>query len=473
MIDHNLKTSSIAWFITVLAALLLTGCARYQAAPLPDESPLMADLQHIKPGLDSESSAPLARHPISPADGLDLTEVAIISVLNNPGLRARRARQQVAGAQLFATGLLPDPQLNANLDIPSVNTTGTVNGWGIDLGYDIIPLITRQARIDAAREQEQQVNLNILWQEWRVMQQACGLAVRSNLELQKLALVQATQEIYRKRYEYSTRALNKGDLTLDRNGTDLTALLGIFSQLKDLELAHNETRHHLNLLLGLKPELIVHCTIPEHPVLLSQETARRQSVNLQNRRPDLLALQAGYLSQEARVRAAVLNQFPSVSIGITRAEDTGSLTTTGFGVSLNLPLFSGSRGAIAVERASRKQLKLEYQSRLSQAIIDADRLIQLQDILSKQQLRLEQFVPRLQVIVTQTKKAYNHNDIDALTFFNMEYTWLLKRLEELDLQQAQWDNSLALQAVLALPCTHNLPSPALPQQNSTVSKSQK
>ena len=61
------------------------------------------------------------------------------------------------------------------------------------------------------------------------------------------------------------------------------------------------------------------------------------------------------LSEASRRRPAILSQFPSVSIGISRARDTSSVDTSGFTIGLTLPLFSGSRGAIAVERTTREQ----------------------------------------------------------------------------------------------------------------------
>ena len=433
-------------------ALLLTGCANYQAQPLVEDSMLAENLQSLQYSIEKQQSAGLQQqHEINPADGLDLTETAIIAVLNNPDLKAERAKQNVAGAQLFAAGLLPDPQISANLDLPTGNTTGTVNAWGLGLSYDIISLITRQARIDSQQQEQIQVNLNLLWQEWQVMQRARSLAVRSTLELNKMELLHKTRELYLHRYDNSNKALKAGDITLGVNGTDLSALLDTYSQINQLEQVHNETRHQLRLLLGLAPKIDLQFNLPIEQALLSRETVKKGLKTIQQRRPDLLALQAGYQSQEAKVRTAILSQFPSLSIGITRAKDTGALYTTGFGISLNLPMFSGSKGAIAIERATREQLQQEYQARLSQALTDVDRLLELQGIITAQQERLREYLPQLQAIVEKTRKAYKNSDIDALTFFNMEYTWVLKRLEEIDLEQAQWENNFALEAMLALP----------------------
>lgn len=57
------------------------------------------------------------------------------------------------------------------------NATGLVNPWLLDVSYDIVPLITRQARVDAAQEGRNKVYLELLWQEWQVIQRARSLAV--------------------------------------------------------------------------------------------------------------------------------------------------------------------------------------------------------------------------------------------------------------------------------------------------------
>jgi cobalt-zinc-cadmium efflux system outer membrane protein len=168
-------------------------------------------------------------------------------------------------------------------------------------------------------------------------------------------------------------------------------------------------------------------------------------------RPDLLALKAGYESQEARVRGAILAQFPSLGIGINRARDTSNVDTLGLSISLGLPLLSGNRGNIAIERATREQLYQEYSARLAQAWGEVDQLLELQSLLQAQQRDLADYVPRLEDLVGRAARAYHRGDIDALTFLNLESTWVNKRLEQITLLQSSWENRIALDALLALP----------------------
>ena len=453
---------------TVSTLAVLGGCTHYQPRPLDDRSPLVDQPNRLQVAVETLHNGNLGGYEVKLSDGLDLTEIGILAVINNPDLRQQRAQWQVAGAQAFAAGLLPDPQISAGLDKPTGSTSGLVDAWSLGLGYDIIPLITRQAHIDAARQGQDKVRLDLLWQEWQVIQQARTLAVRLQLETERLTLLKNMRNLYQERYRRSAQALQEGDITLDVNGTDLTALVDTLSQINQLEQTHNQTRHDLNLLLGLDPRVVM--TLAHLPVAvpLSPDTVKQRLARLPELRPDLLALKAGYESQEARVRAAVLAQFPSLGIGINRQRDTGNVHTTGLSISLTLPLLSGNRGNIAIERATREQLREAYRARLAQTRVDVDRLLALQSILRKQQDNLQTYLPRLKSLVERARRAYGRGDIGALTFLNMESTWVNKRLEQISLAQAAWENRIALEALLALPGYPDKPLPVTPANPDTT-----
>jgi outer membrane protein, heavy metal efflux system len=442
-------------FSTLFIFLLLGGCATYHPEPLPDSTDLASQVDLPKTR-EENLSVPSDRY-------LSLTQVAVLAVCNNPDLKARRKQLGVKRAQLFSEGLLPDPQLSASLDHPTGNAPDTVNAFGLGLNYDIVPLINRGARLDSARQEEQQWRLQLLWQEWQVSQQARSLAVNLVAERQQIALLQKMKDLYQQRYQRSFKAVSRGDLTLDVAGTDLTALLDTLSQINQVQQSINDTRHALNLLMGLTAEAPIEVRLPPPPEPVDVQTVHALLETLPQRRPDLLALQAGYQSQEAKVRAAILSQFPSFSIGITRARDTGSVYTTGFNIGLNLPFFSRNRGAIAIERATREQLRQEYQARIDQAAVEVDKLAHLQAIVAGQQAQLNEYLPTLEKLVQRGRSAYNKGDIGALTFINMENTWIGKRLEQIGLDQTQRNNFTALQTLLAWPADNPEPTHRRPE----------
>jgi outer membrane protein TolC len=274
--------------------------------------------------------------------------------------------------------------------------------------------------------------------------------------------------LYQERYRRSAQALREGNITLDINGTDLTALIDTLSQINQLEQLHNQTRHELNQLLGLAPGIVIEMAPLPVATSLSADTVNSRLARLPGLRPDLLALKAGYASQEARVRAAILAQFPSLGIAINGARDTGDITTIGPSITLTLPLFSGNRGNIAIERATREQLREEFRARLAQAQIDVDQLLTLQTLLREQQDNLRTYLPRLRTLVERSRRAYGRGDIEALTFLNMESTWVSKRLEQISLTQTEWQNRIALEALLALPDYPSEPLPLPPGNAGTT-----
>ena len=435
--------------IAVVGLWILQGCAAYRPQALSTAPSVADDLEEVQARVRLRTPGQVA-HRFDPSDGLDLTEVAILAVVNSPQLRAQRARLQVARAQAFAAGLLPDPQLDASLDHPT-GGIGLTNAFMLGLSYDLIPLITRGAGLDAARPGQRQVRLDVLWQEWQTIQQARTLALRSLFVEQRLSLLNQMRGMYQSRYVHSAQALAQGDITLETRGRDLAALLDVLSQIRRLEESANQTRHALSLLLGLSPEMPVSLIPPPAPGPVDTARTRALLASLPDRRPDLLALKCGYAAQEARVRAEILSQFPSLSVGITRAHDTSGDNTVGFGVGLTLPLFSRNRGRIAVARATREQLRAEYRARLAQTASQVRQLLDLQRILIGQQRRLEVYLPRLGELVAEADSAYKSQDIDVLTFLSMEATWTGKRLEEIKLQETLWENRIALNALLAIP----------------------
>lgn len=435
----------------------LGGCTSFHPLPLPQKAALTPSIEDLSAAVPTSAAH---AHPLDLRDGLDLVEIGTLAVLNNPDLRMERARRAVADAQAFAAGLLPDPQLNLSGDHPTSNAPGLVNAWALGLGYDIAPLITREARIAVARQASSKVRLDLLWQEWQTIQQAKRLAIGAVIERKRLTLLQDMRDRYLRRYRHSSEALRAGDTTLDVNGTDLAALVDTFSQLNQLEQTHTQTLTDLHHLLGLAPGTkIPLADLPAAPGPAQQADVEAALASVPGKRPDLLALQAGYASQEAGVRAAILGQFPSLSLGINRASDTGGIRTSGLSLSLNLPLFTGNRGNIAIERATREQLLAEYRARLAATETDADRLLRQSRLIAQQRARLDTYLPVLGRLVESGEKAYRQGDIDALTFLNLESTWLNKRLEQLNLVQSAWENRIALETLLTSP---DLPSAGEP-----------
>lgn len=446
----GVRKALLAAFGPVSVSLALTGCASYTPKPL-GEQPNLASQGLLRIAARTLPLPALRNHRFDPTDGLDMTEVAMLAVVNNPDLKAQRGKAGVARAQLFAARMLPEPTLSATLDRPTSNAPELRDGYNFGLDYDLTKLITRGTAVDAAQAAAAQVDLEAVWAEWQTVQKARQLYVQMLVQAGKLTLLREAQRLYAQRYSVSAAALRRGDVTLDIAGTDLTALADADTRVSDAEIALNQTRHDLNALLGLDPATDLRLTPLTSAAAGELPDYRQVLTGLPARRPDLLALQAGYRSQEAALRGAVLAQFPSLSVGLSRARDTGGVNTVGFGITLNLPIFNSSRGEIAVQRATREQLHREYQARLDETAGQIHQLLQQESLLRARLTRLADYLPELERMARLAQQAYAAGNLDATIYLTLQTTWVDKQTERWDLEQSLWEARIALDTLAAWP----------------------
>ncbi len=435
--------------VLVAICALLAGCAIYRPHSLP-ATPDLTVPSRLTVNPKRFACPPLKPYVFNADIGLDMTDVAILAVLRNPDLNALREKAGVARAQLFSARLLPDPQVTARLDYPTVKRADLFTAYEYGLNYDLNYFVTRRSGIREASAAVDKVDLDILWQEWQVAQKARTLFIKCISEEAKLQVLKQIQRLYSRRYARSSRALREGNLALDVTGTDLTAKIDSDTKVKDMEQLLNKTRHDLNALLGILPEArlkLVRPTAP--PRILDQRCLKQAVAGVAGRRPDLLALQAGYQSQEAKVHKAVLGQFPTLSVGVKLASDTSDVHTTAHETTLTLPFFNRNRGKIAVEEATRQQLRKEYQARIDQAYGQADLVWTRQRLLMKQLQQLQARLPTLARMVKKARQAYADQNMAPVTYLNMENTLANKRLKAIDLIQSLWETAIALDTLLA------------------------
>jgi multidrug efflux system outer membrane protein len=430
--------SPIATVLTTAAlALTLGGCATYAPLPLPEKSEL------------ATATAPQAPPP------LDMNAVATLAVLNNPELRAQRAKMHVAQAQAFAAGLLPDPQFTWSFDHP---TDGVIsksdprypeyNAYNFGLSLDLQALLTHPSARSAADAAYQQARLDLLWQEWQTVAQARTLYVQQALAVAKQEFLAEVEQRYALQASRSEHALQAGDVALDQAGGDLAVLNDVRAQLGAARRNTLQSDQGLRALLGVQRGVALPLQPLGAPQLPDQVAVRDAIDRLPQSRPDLRALQAGYKSQEALLRKAVLSQFPNISLGVTRARDTSNVHTIGVGMTLTLPLFNRGRGEIAVQRATREQLRAEYQARLNKATSEVWQLWDELQQLQEQLRQLDELLPRLQGNVERAQRAYAAGDLAVAPYVIMLNSYLSAQATHSELTQTLWLNAIALVTVL-------------------------
>jgi len=449
-----MKKSKILYCIFSLG--LLGGCATYQAAPLETVAKLNTKVEQLKADTSQHMELPkLWRNSrIDLGDGLNEAELIQLAVLNNPHLAAVESKLKEANAQLIQAGLLPNPQLSLSADIPRGNNATLVTAYGIGLGFDLQSLVLREARQNSATKQAKAVYLQILWQEWQVIQQVRMLYRRVLMQDKQLELTHRQFLQTQTNWQVQQNALQQGNGTLDTEGLARTAMMDAETAWFEAKRQYNTTMHKLTLLLGLFPQTKLSLSVPEQGVasLLTQPVHGKELNalinNIDHKRPDLLALKAGYAAQEAKVREQILAQFPSFTIGANSLRDTGNAWTLGPFINLNLPVLNGNRGNIAMARATRSRLLSEYRDRLTATEVEVHRMVSDQQLAFDELRALQGKLPDLNVMMQHMRKAFTGGNVDMLTFTTLQNSQFSQRMKALLLEQAVLEQGVALDTLL-------------------------
>ena len=439
----------IRFFICNTAGLLLAaslcGCAHYRPEPLPAAPDLKKTPDLTAPARQFWLPG-MAPHPVSP-NGLDETTVTTLAVFNNPDLKAARLQAGVADAQMLEAGLLPDPQVDANFATSALNYGGVLG-----LSEQIQALITRGAAKAAAKNAAQQVNLEILWQEWQVAEHAREIFIQLRAGQQLQHVFASAREMLQDRYQRDEAAMQRGDETAAVVAADLNALADADSSLRQLQTEVNTNRHALNALLGLEPHVTLHLVGRIAAPALDQRKFDQALASLPGRRADLLALQAGYRSQEENLRRAVLAQFPPMSAGVEFERDpVEGANAIGPQVSMSLPLFNRNRGQIAIQKATRELLRQTYQARLDAAQSQADEVWKAAQIMEGQLKDLDGQLPQMEKTAAAAQQSLRQYNLNAPLYITLESNLLAKRAEAIRLRASLDTARSALTTLLGLP----------------------
>lgn len=399
-------------FRAIFAAGLLvgiSGCAGYAPMPLASSPPQM-DLASLSRGAAAIDRPFLDPTTIDLARPLDDNAIAVLAVLGNPDLKAMRAKAGVADAQAFAARLLPDPTLSAGIAplLSGPDPAGEIAGA---LGLDLNALRTHGVRVQQAKAQAAQVRLDLVWAEWQTAGAARLQAARIRGLEASLPLLAANAGRARSLLERTGRATARGDLAADALVTAQTAEADARGKLltarHDLEAA----RFELARLLGLPPGTRLSLA-PGREQAVVPDADHLFRIALANR-ADLHALKAGYDAQEAAVHKAVLDQFPNLGLSIGATRDTSRNLTLGPTIDFTLPLWNRNRGGIAVERATRSELKAEYEARLLQTRAEIAAAVADVALARQQRGTIAAALPGLAHSAEASRRAADHGDISA------------------------------------------------------------
>jgi len=430
--------------IAVGAAALLEGCAVYHPLPLPTRPDLVGQLGHLRTWIPPVPGEP--RRRIATDGPLTIDDIGLLAVLNDPGLRAERGTIDSARAGLLQASLLPNPSASLSYE-PLVGGVGT-SGWAASLTEDLRSILTYHTRKKSARFELEQVNADLLWQEWQVAQQARALGVDLYWGGRAVALADRQLAVLDREVREVQAATRSGTLDLTALAPLLAAKASAAQTAAALNLVQLQGWQQLDGLLGLQPQV----RFPIAPPRLAPLPRHLPSLirQLPTRRPDLIALRLGYRSADETVRSAIIGQFPAFALGGIWEDDNGNVRNAGPTATFDLPIFDRNQGQVAQARASRRLLHEQYESRLDQAVGAARGLVSQIERLTSDTRQAERAAVAAEAQSRSARQAYAQDSLDQRSLADFETTALQRRIEALALERALDEARITLTVDLGL-----------------------
>jgi outer membrane protein, heavy metal efflux system len=432
--------------VAVGFAVLLGSCALYHPLPLARVPDLRAGLTTLRTEVPPIHAGEASRR-IATDVPLPIDDVGLLAVLNDPQLRSEPGQIELAQAAVLQSSLLPNPSVSVSYGTLLGGAGGFAPAWSASLTEDVRSILTYHTRVKSSRLQSQQVNADLLWQEWQVAQKARLLALDLYYGEQSLELSRRELQLLDREARAAQAATQAGNLDLAALAPLLTARAAAEQAVASVGLTQMQNWQALDTLLGLDPRArfaIAKPTLPPPP------DPTPLLADLADRRPDLVALQLGYHAADEDVRTAIIGQFPPLVLGGQWAQDTTNVRSAGPAATFDLPIFDRNQGQVAQTRATRFVLHAQYQSRLDEAFgavrgLDAQ-LRHLSDDVAK----AASAAAAAEKMSQSAQRAYAEGNLDQRTLADFETTALDRRIEALGLERALGETQITLTVDLGL-----------------------
>ena len=425
---------------------LLGGCALYHPLPLARAPDLVGGLSGLRTQIPATRPGEAGRRiDIEKPVGID--DVGLLAVLNDPELRAEQGQADLAQANLLQASLLPNPSASVSY-ARLLGGTDVAPAWTASLSQDVKSILTYHTHKKSARFQAQQVNADLLWQEWQVAQKARLLALdlyygRQSLDLSRRELHLLDQEVKKVQ-----RAIQTRNLDFTALAPLLTAKAAAEQAVASLGLTQLQNWQSLDAMLGLDPEVRFAIATPSLSPLPADLTALLTS--LPDRRPDLVALQLGYRSADEDVRTAIIGQFPAFVLGGQWGQDTSNVRSAGPLATFDLPIFDRNQGQVAQTRATRLVLHEQYQARLDDAFASVRGLDAQVRRLTEDLDNASGAAAAAETMSQSARKAYAQGNMDQRSLADFETTAVDRRVEALALARSLGEAQITLTVELGL-----------------------
>ncbi len=423
--------------------LALAGCATYHAQPLPTDPRPASSLAELHGGGDV-------------ATPLDLPSLERLVLLNAPDLAGLRAQHQLARAQARQAGLLPNPVIGAS-EGWLLSGPGDATAWTAGISQDIRALITLRPRREAAKAGADEIDASLLWLEWQTLARARMLFVDVQADARLVQLRQDGLSLLEQRDRQLRQSIAAGNGELASTSALFAASADARNALDEAQRSELADRHALNALLNLAPEVALPLATQAALPALDDVAANQDIDSIERRRPDLVALQLGYQAQEANLRAAVLTQFPALSIGYQAAQDNSRVRSGGPSLNVELPMFDRGRAGVTAASATRQQLRDEYIARVASAKGEIAALLAERQQARRQSEQLATSLSEFDRAAAQASLALARGDLDSRGFVELATAAQARHEAASLLEKQMQEQQVALTALLGAGMPVTLP----------------
>lgn len=425
-------------------AVGLAGCSTYTPMPLPERANLVSNLAQLNLAIPSQNKVDAAK-PVTP------DQVGLLAVLNDPDLASQRAKIDAAHADVLDASILPNPSVSlgyAYLTYAPPAAGAIADALTASISQDIVSIITYGPRVAAANARFKQVGADAIWDEWQVAQKARMDAIALNAEDREIAFRKHDLALLTSEIKEVQKATEAGNLDLTTSAPLLADLAGAQRDLAAVQLQEVKDWQDLDSLLGLQPT--ARFAISEPEAVKMPDSIDPLIASLPSRRPDLIALKLGYEGAEEDARAAILAQFPAFSLGAAGGSDTSQVVSVGPQVTFDLPIFNRNQAKVAATKATRAQLRAEYQSRLDDAEGTARSLL-IQARSAETNLDAARKArDSAKSILDAAERAYRQGNIDQRALSDFQSTALDREVDVIDYERQLQENALGLSVELGV-----------------------
>jgi outer membrane protein TolC len=154
------------------------------------------------------------------------------------------------------------------------------------------------------------------------------------------------------------------------------------------------------------------------------------------------------------VRAAILGQFPALTLGGSWNSDTTGVRTAGPTVTFDLPVFNRNQGKIAANNATRLLLHEQYQARLDIAVAGIRGLVAQDERLRATLSAAREAAASAQALARSARGAYAQANLDQRAWTDYETTALQRQLEVIALERSLGEVEITLTVELGIGLPH-------------------